>query len=109
MITRPKVFAAEPSGEGAPAVTAMEAPELGHADAIETLSQHAETSEGPDLEAAAIVVSGGRGMGDEARFGVLSELAGLLGGGRRRHPGSSRCRLGTVFTSGRSDRQDGQT
>ena len=44
------------------------------------LSQHAEVSEGPDLEAAAIVVSGGRGMGDEARFGALNELAGILGG-----------------------------
>ena len=80
VITRPKVFAAEPSGQSAPVVTAMETPELGHADAVETLSQHAEVSEGPDLEAANIVVSGGRGMGDEARFGVLGELAGLLGG-----------------------------
>ena len=80
VITRPKVFAAEPSGGGTPAVTAMETPDVGHADAVEVLSQHAEVSEGPDLEAAAIVVSGGRGMGDEARFGALSELAGILGG-----------------------------
>ncbi len=80
VITRPKVFAAEPSGGGTPTVTAMDTPDIGHADAVEVLSQHAETSEGPDLEAAAIVVSGGRGMGDEARFGALNELAGILGG-----------------------------
>ena len=80
VITRPKVFAAEPSGGGAPAVTAMETPDVGHADAVEVLSQHAETAAGPDLEAAAIVVSGGRGMGDAARFEKLNELAGLLGG-----------------------------
>ncbi len=80
VITRPKVFAAEPADGGAPAVTALDAPDVGHADALEVLSQHAETSEGPDLEAAAIVVSGGRGMGDADRFAVLNELAGLLGG-----------------------------
>jgi electron transfer flavoprotein alpha subunit len=80
VITRPKVFVAEPGDGGTPTVSIMETPDLGHADAVEVLSQHAETSEGPDLEAAGIVISGGRGMGDEARFGVLSELAGLLGG-----------------------------
>ena len=80
VITRPKVFVAEPNGGGAPTVSAMETPDVGHAGAVEVLSQHPEVSEGPDLEAAAIVVSGGRGMGDADRFGVLNELAKLLGG-----------------------------
>jgi electron transfer flavoprotein alpha subunit len=80
VITRPKVFAAEPSGGEAPAVTAMATPDVGHANAVEVLSRHAETSVGPDLEAAAIVVSGGRGMGDAERFEAVNELAGILGG-----------------------------
>jgi len=79
-ITRPKVFSAEPADAGAPAVTDIDLPDVGHAAAVELLSQQIETSSGPDLEAASIVVSGGRGLGDPSKFEMMHELAGLLGG-----------------------------
>jgi electron transfer flavoprotein alpha subunit len=80
VITRPKAFPAEPMGGAAPPVTALDLPDVGHAGDVEVLSQHAESSTGPDLEAAAIVVSGGRGLGDADKFAMVEELAGLLGG-----------------------------
>ena len=80
VIARPKAFTAEPAGGGAPSVDALELPDVGHAGDITILSQHAEVSSGPDLEAASIVVSGGRGLGDASKFDMITELAGLLGG-----------------------------
>lgn len=80
VITRPKAFVAEPAGGGAPSTSPLELPDVGHAGASELLSQHAETSSGPDLEAAPVVVSGGRGLGAPEKFAMLDELAGLLGG-----------------------------
>ncbi len=80
VITRPKAFAAEPGGDTSPEVTAVELPDVGHAGDVELLSQHTEASAGPDLEAADIVVSGGRGLGDATKFEMMNELAGLLGG-----------------------------
>jgi electron transfer flavoprotein alpha subunit len=40
---------------------------------------HAE-SEGPSIEEADVIVAGGRGLGEPAKFGLLEELAGALGG-----------------------------
>ncbi len=40
----------------------------------------AARTEGVDLTKAKIIVSGGRGLGDAEGFGLLGELAGLLGG-----------------------------
>jgi len=80
VITRPKAFPAEPGGGGAPSVAELAVPDVGHAGAIEVLSQHAEESSGPDLEAADVVVSGGRGLGDADRFAIINELAGQLNG-----------------------------
>jgi electron transfer flavoprotein alpha subunit len=39
-----------------------------------------EQSEGPDLEEADVIVSGGRGLGDASKFSMMEELAGLLKG-----------------------------
>ncbi len=80
VLVRPKAFAAEPVGGPPPAVSPMEAPEVGRAGSARITGRHEEPSEGPDLEAADVVVSGGRGMGDAERFQTLYELAGLLGG-----------------------------
>jgi len=80
VITRPKAFAAEPGGGGSPSVSALELPDVGHAGDMKILSQHEETSEGPDLEAANVVVSGGRGLGSAEKFDMVTELAGLLKG-----------------------------
>ena len=41
---------------------------------------HAEESEGPKLDEAAIVVSGGRGLGEAGGYKMIEELAKLLGG-----------------------------
>ncbi len=79
VITRPKAFVAAPSGGGAPVVTAVDLPDVGACAATVTAS-HAEESEGPDLEAASIVVSGGRGLGAADKFALMDELASLLGG-----------------------------
>ncbi len=80
VITRPKVFVAEESGSGAPDVQTVAVPETGRSGGATITERHVEVSEGPDLEAAAVVVSGGRGLGSADKFAMLDELAGLLGG-----------------------------
>lgn len=81
VVARPKAFPAEPAGGGAPEVVAIAIPEVGHAGSATVLERHVEESEGPDLEAAAIVVGGGRGMGGpEDKWEPVAKLAGLLGG-----------------------------
>ena len=80
VVVRPKAFAAEPAGGEAPQVVAVELPDLGHASSAKVLERHVEEATGPKLEAADIVVSGGRGLGDPSKFAMLDELAGLLGG-----------------------------
>ena len=44
------------------------------------VSQEKEESEGPSIEEAEILVTGGRGLGDPSGFGILEELAAALGG-----------------------------
>jgi electron transfer flavoprotein alpha subunit len=81
VVTRSKAFPAEPGDGGPPPVTAVAIPEVGHAGSAVVLERHVEESEGPDLEAAAIVVGGGRGMGGpEEKWEPVTKLAGLLGG-----------------------------
>ncbi len=80
VVTRPKTFNAEPLGSTIPQVTAMADPDLGHAGSARIVERHAEVSEGPDLEAADVVVAGGRGLGDPDKFALMDELADLLGG-----------------------------
>jgi electron transfer flavoprotein alpha subunit len=78
---RPKSFAAEPSGGGAAEVVAVAASDAGRAGEAKVLDRHVEEREGPKLEDAEIVVSGGRGIGSAEAFGPLvDELATLLGG-----------------------------
>ena len=78
--TRPKAFAAEPNGGSTPTVTTVDVPEAGRAGAAQITERHVETSEGPDLESASVVVTGGRGLGGEGKFAMMDELAGLLNG-----------------------------
>ena len=79
VVTRPKAFVAEPVGGGAPDVVSVSLPDAGRSGATIT-ERHVETSEGPDLEAASVVVSGGRGLGSADGFEMIDELAGLLDG-----------------------------
>jgi electron transfer flavoprotein alpha subunit len=78
---RPKSFAAEPNG-GAPAeVVAVPTPDAGRAGEAKVLARHVEEREGPKLEDATVVVSGGRGIGSaEAYEPLVDELAKLLHG-----------------------------
>jgi electron transfer flavoprotein alpha subunit len=80
VVSRPKAFAAEPVGGSPPTATAVTVPDVGHAGSATIVERHEEPSEGPDLEAAALIVTGGRGMGDADRFQILNQLAGALGG-----------------------------
>lgn len=78
---RPKSFAAEPGGGGAATVEIVAAVDAGRAGEAKILERHVEEREGPKLEEATIVVSGGRGIGDADSYDPLVEqLAKLLGG-----------------------------
>lgn len=79
VVTRPKAFEAESIGGPAAEVVAIAMPETDRSAAIIT-ERHVEASEGPDLEAAAVVVAGGRGLGSAEGFEKLQELAGMLSG-----------------------------
>lgn len=80
VVTRPKAFTAIETGGGAPDVHPVVLPDTGRSGGATITERHIEVSEGPDLEAAAVVVSGGRGLGAPDKFALIHELAGLLGG-----------------------------
>ena len=85
-LVRPKSFAPEESGGGAPTVETIEAPDAGATNAAKIKQKHVEERTGPKLDEAAIVVSGGRGLGEAKNFEMVEELAKLLKGA----PGASR-------------------
>ena len=76
---RPKSFVAEPGADAAPSVVPVELPDAGHSGSATILESHDDVSEGPELADADVIVSGGRGMGNADKFGVLDELAGHIG------------------------------
>ena len=62
-------------------MVAVPAPDAGRAGEAKVLERHVEEREGPKLEEAAVVVSGGRGLGSaEAYEPLVEELAKLLNG-----------------------------
>ena len=83
---RPKSFTAESAGGAAAAVTAAPVPELGTTGAAQVVAVHVEATSGPKLDEATIVVSGGRGLGEAAKYEMVEQLAKLLRGA----PGASR-------------------
>ena len=79
-LIRPKSFAAE-SGGGAPATVAPVAVTIDDKHrAVRLIEHRTEASSGPKLEEAAVVISGGRGLGDPKNFEILEQLATLIGG-----------------------------
>jgi electron transfer flavoprotein alpha subunit len=83
---RPKSFAAEPAGGSPAAVQALPVPDLGAAGAARVLNRHVEATSGPKLDEAAVVVSGGRGLGEASKYEMIETLAKLVKGA----PGASR-------------------
>ena len=86
VVVRAKSFAAEPAGTGPARVASISAGELGRSAGARVTASHVEQRQGPKLEEAAVVVSGGRGLGDAASYALVEELARLLHGA----PGASR-------------------
>ncbi len=78
VLVRSKAFPAEPSGEDLPEVTPVSMPDLGHEGSAVITESHVEESEGPDLEVAAVVVAGGRGVGAAEKWAVVEDLASQL-------------------------------
>ena len=86
VVVRAKSFVAEPSG-GAPAtVVAAPASDTGATGSAVIATSHVEERTGPKLEEAAVVVSGGRGLGEAGAYAMIEEVAKLLNGA----PGASR-------------------
>jgi electron transfer flavoprotein alpha subunit len=78
---RPKSFAAEPGGAGAGEVVQIETGDAGRASEATVRDRHVEEREGPKLEDASVVVSGGRGIGSAENYDPLvDDLAKLLKG-----------------------------
>ncbi len=76
---RPRVFDPAPSGGAAAEVVPVEVALDGVAARTRVVERQAEDKAGPSLEEARVIVSGGRGVGGPEGFGMLEELAGLLG------------------------------
>ena len=83
---RPKSFAPEESGGGVPEVVKVDIPDVGTAGESKVIDRHVEERSGPKLDEAAVVVSGGRGLGEASKYEMIEELAKLLKGA----PGASR-------------------
>ena len=73
------VPAAEP-GNGGPGTVEDFTPELDDQAARTRIVERVPAAAGSSLAGAAVVVSGGRGVGSAEGFATLEELAGLLGG-----------------------------
>jgi electron transfer flavoprotein alpha subunit len=74
VLVRPKSFPAEPSGGGAPAVTKLELVDAGRSSAT-VAESHVEQKEGPQLEEAAVIVAGGRGLGSGEKYQMVEDVA----------------------------------
>ncbi len=83
---RPKSFVAESVGGATPPVVEAPVGDLGTQGSATVIAVHLEESTGPKLDEANIVVSGGRGLGDAAKYSMIEDLAKLLKGA----PGASR-------------------
>ncbi|HET9771031.1 MAG TPA: electron transfer flavoprotein subunit alpha/FixB family protein [Acidimicrobiia bacterium] len=79
-IFRPKSFTAEPGGGGPAQVVGVKAVDTGHAGEARILNVHEAEQVGPKLEDAAVVVSGGRGLGGADNYKLVEELAKILKG-----------------------------
>jgi electron transfer flavoprotein alpha subunit len=61
-------------------------PDVGAEGAAKITERHVEERSGPKLDEAAVVVSGGRGLGEASKYEMIEQLAKLL----KAAPGASR-------------------
>ena len=85
-LVRPKSFEPAPVGGPAAEVVDLPVPDLGSTGGAVVRDRFTEESEGPKLDEAAIVVSGGRGLGAAEAYSMIEGLAKQLGAA----PGASR-------------------
>lgn len=74
VMIRPKSFAAEPGGGGTPEVVSLPLGDSGKSSAT-IVERHVEEREGPQLSDAAVIVSGGRGLGSAEAYDLVEQLA----------------------------------
>jgi electron transfer flavoprotein alpha subunit len=79
-VVRAKSFAAEPAGGAAAEVVSASVPDTGTTNTAKIVQRHVEERSGPKLDEAAVVVSGGRGLGAAENYSLIEELAKLLNG-----------------------------
>lgn len=84
-VVRSKSFPPEAVGGPPAEVTMLETADTREAGAV-VVERHLEEQQGPKLDEAEVVVSGGRGLGGAQHYAMIEELAHLLGGA----PGASR-------------------
>ena len=77
-LIRPKSFEAEGVGGAEADTEDLDVP-IFMAGAAKVTNSHIEESDGPKLDEAAIVVSGGRGLGEADAFSLVDELASTAG------------------------------
>lgn len=85
-LVRPKSFEAVGVGGAEADVEDLDVPDLGAAGGARITDSFAEETEGPRLDEAAIVVSGGRGIGAKDAYSMVEDLAAVLGAA----PGATR-------------------
>jgi electron transfer flavoprotein alpha subunit len=86
IVVRAKSFVAESAGGAAASVVAAPVGDTGATGTATIATSHVEERTGPKLEEAAVVVSGGRGLGEASQYALIEETAKLLHGA----PGASR-------------------
>jgi electron transfer flavoprotein alpha subunit len=79
-LVRPKSFSAEPSGGDEADTDDLDVPDLGSAGGAEVTERFIEEADGPKLDEAGVVVSGGRGLGEAEKYEMVTKLAKALGG-----------------------------
>lgn len=79
---KPNAFGAEEAGGDTPEVVELDVQLSEDATKSKVVERvHQAEGDRPDIAEAAIVVAGGRGLGDESGFDLMGELADVLGAG----------------------------
>ncbi|HLI70112.1 MAG TPA: electron transfer flavoprotein subunit alpha/FixB family protein [Ktedonobacteraceae bacterium] len=86
VLARPKAFGVEKVASNTAEIETLNSPINSASQSIKILDRVEVASEGPALEEASIIVSGGRGLGKPENYKLVEELAKVLGGA----PGATR-------------------